>query len=84
MWLLKFYYWPHHQTLFFALESGELVLIAIPHQHTPSVVLRRFMDVDQLVSFCVQVPKRESSKSADITIGYVRTLVDQVCVPSCI
>ena len=33
------------------------------------------MNVDQLISFCVQVPKRETPKTADTTIGYVRGLV---------
>ncbi|XP_064400656.1 mutS protein homolog 4-like isoform X2 [Halichondria panicea] len=44
-----------NEALFFGLET----------------VLKQFMNVDQLISFCVQVPKRETPKTADTTIGYV-------------
>lgn len=36
-----------------------------------TVVLKRFLNVDQLISMCVYMPKRDTPKTADRAITYV-------------
>ena len=63
------------QDMFYSLEAGlsigQVVTVIYRTSLSLHLVLKRFLDIDHLISLLVMVPKRDTQKSAESTITNV-------------
>lgn len=64
--------------MFYGLETGSKSELKITSSLYCGIVLKRFLDMDHLISLLVQLPKQETVKSAENKI----TLV--ICIKHCL